>query len=496
MKEIVSATIKTGGATFISTLFRMVTTKIFALTIGAYGIGMYSLLTETVRIGMQIGTFNGRIAIVQGTAKQNNDQKNDYLATIFILYIVTTILIAIVFIFFQKPLSHILFQDENIEIKSLVGYLYIPIIISIFGNFLTSVLNGYKAFGQIALVEIACAIMVAIIAYPFSLLIHEGYYAVFILIITINETSRLGFSLFFAFKAGWLRSIFNSLNKSINMKHIHHFFAFSGITAITATVTTLTLLLIKVFISQIECVETLGYFEVSWRISMTYVMLILSSFGTYYLPALASTKSIEERDTLIRNVQRLALILSVPIVVLMIILKPIIIEILYSDKFMVALQPMRWMLIGDFFRITSWCYGHILLAFEDLKIFLLKELSLQTIFFTIVYCGLKANIALEITGIAFLVINIINLIFLTCYIKRSYGYGPSFSFLLKWLAGLGLITCVSILTWNTHSVSIFYGVFFIAITILFSFYLIHPHERHFIYAKLRRMSIGRNDGRI
>jgi len=486
MKEIVSATIKTGGATFISTLFRMVTTKIFALTIGAYGIGIYSLLTETVRIGMQIGTFNGRIAIVQGTAKKNNEQKNDYLSSIFILYMVTTILIAIVCIFFQKPLSHILFQDENIKIKSLVAYLYIPIIISIFGNFLTSILNGYKAFGQIALVEIACAIMVAIIAYPFSLLINEGYYSVFILIIAINETIRLAVSLFFAWKAGWIQSIYHSFNQSINMKHIHHFFAFSGITAITATVTTLILLLIKVFISQIENVETLGYFEVSWRISMTYVMLILSSFGTYYLPALASTKSVEERDILIRNVQRLALILSIPIVVLMIILKPLIIEILYSENFMIALQPMRWMLIGDFFRITSWSYGHILLAFEDLKIFLLKELSLQAIFFTIVYCGLRANISLEITGIAFLVINIINLIYLSQYIKRFYRYRPSLSFLLKWLTGLGIIIGASILTWNDHTISIFYIIFFIAVTFLFSFNLIHPHERQSIIAIFRR----------
>src|SRR5207249_957846 len=85
-----------------------------------------------------------------------------------------------------------------------------------------------------------------------------------------------------------------------------------------------------------------GILDVAWTLSMAYIGLVLSSFSTYYLPTLSGTKDSAARAQLIHQVLRMALFLMLPLVTGIIVLKPLVARLLYSDEFLPALPIMRW----------------------------------------------------------------------------------------------------------------------------------------------------------
>jgi PST family polysaccharide transporter len=81
-----------------------------------------------------------------------------------------------------------------------------------------------------------------------------------------------------------------------------------------------------------------GIFDAAWTLSMTYVTLITTAFGTYYLPALSGLDNRAHRQELMQRMFRFVTVLIVPLILGVIVLKPLLLQILFSAEFLPAIS--------------------------------------------------------------------------------------------------------------------------------------------------------------
>lgn len=109
--------------------------------------------------------------------------------------------------------------------------------------------------------------------------------------------------------------------------------------------------------------DSLGCYTAAWTISVTYVGLILAAMATDYYPRLAAIIQDHQAVNVLVNQQtEVALAISGPIFLAVLALMPWIVEILFSAKFAAAVEVLRWQVLGDVLKITSWPLGFIMLA--------------------------------------------------------------------------------------------------------------------------------------
>src|SRR5207302_2757346 len=110
-----------------------------------------------------------------------------------------------------------------------------------------------------------------------------------------------------------------------------------------------------------------GHYWTAWTLSMAYVTLVLGSYASYYLPSLSQLTEFAPQQNLIRVYLRLALVVMPPLVAAVVILKPAVIRLVFSDELIPALSVMRWMLIGDLLKGVSWVLALPMLASRHLR---------------------------------------------------------------------------------------------------------------------------------
>ena len=157
-------------------------------------------------------------------------------------------------------------------------------------------------------------------------------------------------STYFALRAGWLRPLRRWLRDPWEREHVRHFFSIALTTLVTGFVGTGSVLAVRAMFVHYGGLPAAGIFDAAWMLSMTYVMLALGSFGTYYLPTLSGVKDPAARVALIQRFLRATIMLGIPLIVGVIVFKPLLIHLLYSEEFRPALTIIRWMLIGDYLK--------------------------------------------------------------------------------------------------------------------------------------------------
>ena len=194
--------------------------------------------------------------------------------------------------------------------------------------------------------------------------------------------------------------------------------------------------------------EAAGIFDVAWTLSMMYISLVLTSFGTYYLPTLSQCKAEDQQIELIRRFLRLTTLLIVPLISGVIVLKPLVIHLLYSEEFLSSIHIMRWMLVGDYLKATSWVFGVAITAAADKRTLFWTEILWQGGFLAFSALSMFRWGSLEGIGISFIVMYSLYLVFTSAYVWRKHRFIPDQGLVWRWLLGFAIIVGLSLFTWD------------------------------------------------
>jgi O-antigen/teichoic acid export membrane protein len=490
MRDLIIGVLKTGSGAIGSLLLGVVSIKIMAVMLGPSGTGLFSVIRQAVITFASLGS-GGQTALIQGVASKEGKERDSYIRTTFWLFLLGACFSVVLIQLFAPKIAALVFGKSDESLVQLIRWIALPVFLLHAYIYLKSILNGFRAIGRLAIVEMLGPLFTLALVYPVCIFVGEGYALAFVWMLSTAQLLMISASYFIIFKNKWLSALFVRTEMMVDRADFSYFFTIAGTTFLTAMIGTCTLLAVRTMIASDGGLYKAGLFDLAWSLSGSYIMLLLASFGTYYTPTLSKAVGKIERASLVRRVLRLSTLLMIPMIVSVVVFKPLIVRILYSSEYMASLEMVRWMLIGDYLKITSWILAIPVIVNGDMKIYFWTE--------TFWYVGFLALSAIAIwyfgdlqgIGMAFIVLYFVLVVYYLQYVCRVYEFQLTRDLLLPWLAGFALVILASTQNWNSTTVSWLSS----SLWIIGSFWLVimflKKSEREMLWHKLR-LKLGMN----
>ena len=104
---------------------------------------------------------------------------------------------------------------------------------------------------------------------------------------------------------------------------------------------------------------------------------------------------------------------------------------------------MRWMLLGDFFKISSWVFAMPMLAYADMRSYLIGEFFWNAAFVSITAIVLSSGQGIESIGILFLILYVLYFLYTYFYCVRKYRFRLTNAMAISWILGLIFLLLLS-----------------------------------------------------
>ena len=160
--------------------------------------------------------------------------------------------------------------------------------------------------------------------------------------------------------------------------------------------------LVRIILIRDVGLDGAGLFQAAWAVGGLFVAFVLQAMGADFYPRLVATANDNEQCNRLVNEQAMvSLLIAGAGVVGTLTLAPLVVALLYSDKFAAATDMLRWISLGMAMRVITWPLGYILVAKGKKGLFVTADFL-----WTIVNVGLTwwcvRRIGVVGAGIAFL----------------------------------------------------------------------------------------------
>jgi O-antigen/teichoic acid export membrane protein len=483
MRNLVAALLKTSSSSVANALFGMASIKIIALLLGPSGVGLFSLIKQTVLTMASVG-WGGQTGLVQGVAKKEGPDQRTYLKTTFWLFLWGTVVTVLIIQIFSPMIAGLVFGRSDDPTTTLIRWISLPVVLTNTYIYLKSILNGFREIGKLALIDVFGPIAMLLLVYPICTSVGNGYALAFIWLISLSQATMILASFAIVYKKGWLPPLLGLRGFGIDQAASKYFFRIAGTTFVTALLGMGTILAVRSMVTRHGGFYEAGLFDLAWTLSGAYIMFLLGSAGIYYMPLFSGTSEPAKRLILINQVMRLFTLLMVPIIVGIITLKPLAVTIFYSKEFMPSLDILRWMLIGDYLRITSWVFAITAIASTDMKVYFWGEASWNIGFVTLSALAIFGFNEVQGVAVAFVVLYACFAIYYLQYVRRNHGFYLRSDLVLPWIIGFVLVLIVSWQTWDDKIVNWRLSSFWITASIAFVPIMLKKEERTILWSKL------------
>ncbi len=455
-------------------------TKVIATTVGPTGIGYFSLFRQLQQTFVSLSTFSGDTAIVQGISSRENLTKSDYALNTGKIIIVNLLLISVVSLIAIYIFEDIILEKIGLKKPILLYLLLIPSIFASLTVYLIGVLNGFGNTKLTTKLQTAAAFSGLLCTIALFGNLDELSY---ILILSTISISIFFLSLFFVGKLNLIAQNFYFTRSENIIKDIKYFFSISTIALLVGFSGSGTLLLVRFKLTSFYGVVGAGIFDAAWTLSAMYLIIFLGSFGTYFLPKLSALIDKTEFSIEVNKLMNLSLLVSIFLIAPVIYIKPILFKLLYSNEFYDSLQIFRWMLIGDYFKITAWALSVPMLARAYMKPYFILSISWNIIFMSAAYLLTSWSNKIEYIGLAYLITQILYV--LASYFYWSKYHSIKFSLAARelWLLGLLIVLFNSLMSWNELKLTAINGFVMIISLIAFLYIGMGKSGRDLIVCK-------------
>lgn len=359
-----------GVANFIKILASIVSSKITAVYLGPAGLAMLGQFMNVTSMAMTFSTVGINSGITKYTAEYYDDPKKrtEILSSGFGITMMGSVVVSLCVFFGRHYLSSKFLHTD--QYASVFGILALTLILFALNTYFTAVLNGYKEFKKITLVNIIGSIVSLVIA--ILLVIRYGVFGAFLGVI-LSQTLIFFVTFSFVLKSSWFSTAnFFSGVTSESTKKLARFslMAFTSVFAVT-----FIQLQIRNFIIQNISIQDAGYWQGITRISDLYLSFITMTLSIYYLPKLSESKKNEDLRREILKGYAFILPLAIAAALTIYFLRGWIIHVLLAKSFLPMLPLFPMQLIGDVFKIASWLLGYLMIAKAMTKTFITTELT-------------------------------------------------------------------------------------------------------------------------
>jgi enterobacterial common antigen flippase len=434
-KQILKSTGILGSVQVITIIIRVVRNKIIAVLLGPMGVGiagLYQSIIDLVRSGTGFGLNFSAVRDIAEATGGNDPRKISQTILILRRWVWFTGLLGVVLtLVFCKPLSRYAFGNE--KYAGGVAILSLALLMEELSGGQLALLQGLRQIGSMARANVLGVVAGFCITVPLYWMMGINGIVPAIL---FSAMASMFLSWFYSRRVhveSVQLSVQETFRGGLGMVRLGFFMVITGF------VTTAAMYVVRGFVSNKSGIEGVGQFQAAWNLSSIYLAAVLQAMGADYFPRLSAINNDNTKVVQLVNEQtEVALLLAGPLIVGMILFLNMVVYILYSAKFTLAIGILHWQLAGTILKVISWPIAFVILAKKRGGIFIFTELSWNVIYLCLVYLGWQ-TFGLEITGIAFLISFLGYLVILYAIAYKICGFRWS-NISLKYIVVFGFAT--------------------------------------------------------
>lgn len=403
-----------------SALMWLLSFKIVAIWLGPEGVGLFSQMRQIVQAVTIGATFGGTNAVVQGLAEKSDDVQRHHFRVVAsrLIGLAGLILVSLVLIF-AESLSRFSFSSTTPDVVSAIRWLGLAVLLSVASTYSIAVLNGYRFFRFLAAAQLAGPVALLIMLSGFY------YFEVTYRPEMLAWSFALCFSVTFLCGALGMSRLPKALPELVEgvfyLPQARSFLRFALSIMAAAMSATIAMLLIRSWIIAERGLAFSGIFDAGWMLTFNYVTLFLTACNTIYLPLLTAAGDDRERRSCVLKMAYLVLLGCVLACYFLAVFKISIIHLLYSSQFEATGNVLVILSIAVILRGVSWVYGVMILATRDIRTLLVSDLGLNGVLLLSVWVALHQYATLESLGWAFVLSNLVYLVFIVEYARQKNG---------------------------------------------------------------------------
>ena len=389
--------VKTSFFSAIITLIRLasgfIANKVVAIYTGPGGVALIGAFTNFIALALTFanGAINNGVIKYTSEYEGNEVQQKLLVSTSFKISIYCSIIFGPILIIFA-PIFSTWILTNNIYTNA-IRVLGISIVLYSLNSLLISILNGRHQIKTYTLVNtigsIVGLLFTIFLVYFFK--VDGALYA-----LVLSQSIVFFVTLLLIVKSPWFSwSYFTQPFNKVLAKKLGGFSLMAIVTAILVPVS--QILLRNLLIDKVG-IDGAGYWQGMMKVSDGYLLLIVTTLSTYYLPKLSSLKTNKElRNEIFKGYK-----IILPVVLFgcaaIYYLRYWLIKVLYTPSFSPMEALFFWQLVGDFFKMAAWILSYLMLAKAMVKIFIFTE-----VLFTVLYVvfGLIFVHQFKLVGITF-----------------------------------------------------------------------------------------------
>lgn len=397
-KESLKNTGLVGGSQVITILISIIRVKFVAILLGPSGMGLMQLYNSTILLVQSITSLGIGLTGVRDIAKSvgtnNEEEIGKSAATLKRWSWVTGLLGSLITIGLSKKLSVWTFGDASYQLEIII--LSVTILIANIAMGYSCIIRGKRRMADFAKISVLGAIIVTTVAIPLYYFFGEqGILPVLILSSLVNLVLQwffYGKIILPKVQITYKQSFFDGLD----MVKLGIFTVISGF------ISKLALYYVQISINDQLGMANVSYYGVATTLAVTYMGVIFTAIATDYFPKLSSIQHDNKKvNAAIIEQTKLGLLLGTPLIVAMFTFSDIIIQILYTKEFILALPLLMWMLLAVFLRLLLFPIGYVFLAKGKSKIFIFTQSFWNIIFVGLVFVFWQYRGDLVGVGMAF-----------------------------------------------------------------------------------------------
>ena len=344
------------GATLLTVVLGIATTKIIAIVAGANGIALIGLYRNLISMVVTILSMGMGTVIVQRISTTTDiDTRDELIRTVVILLLFQISVVVMLSLFFSETISIWMFGPHADPSHPLwIKIVLLMAIGTMIMQATIAVLNGNVNLKHITIINVVSSISTFIMVYP---LIKTGDIG---LAFVVGSGSMIGACLGI-YMVWWIYGLrIRNLPATITSGNFLSKLPVSGYLSFHPIVMTTTFLSIQVIVNNNYGVNSLGFYNAVTTIETTSVMLIMSSIRSYYLPVLGQLDSQFDKEVFVNKMITMLTIFLLPICVCLILGSKYILWILYSEKFIPAANLLALQSMVLVLHAYIWCYAFYL----------------------------------------------------------------------------------------------------------------------------------------
>lgn len=412
-RNIIKGTSLFGGFQMLQIAINLVRGKFAALLLGPEGMGLYSLFSSSTTTLTQISSLGLNLAIVREVA----DTKRA--TVIFVarrLILFASILGAILCAIFSAPLSKITFGTTDYQWQFVALSLFV--FFMTMGNGASSILQGLHSIKRLSRASLIGSLTGLLIGVPLYWL-----YGTAGIVPAIISMSIVAFIFYEWNLRHEYKETISTISKENFIEIAKRLLSLGMILMISSLLTSLAIYLLNIIIRQLSSTETVGLFQAANSLTNQYSTLIFTTLAMDYMPRLSAlTREHEESNLTINRQIEIDSLITAPLVALLILTAPIVINLLLSSEFLQIVELVRWLGFGILLKAISYPLGYISFAKGDKKIFLWFEGVLGNLLYLIMASAGFYIYGLIGLGYAIVIENFIYLLLILALAYYRYNF--------------------------------------------------------------------------